>query len=178
MSLKAQFVLAGGISSTLIEIGGGGTNTLGFSHCDIVLPGKIANGYNEEFDPDREYLLGSRTDFPIDGQTGVQIRDWDYGKATWIRQEVFELSATPEQEIAFYDYAFAQVGKPYDKLAIIAFFIARDWRDEGAWFCDEYLLACTEQAKLCPSLYLPTNKFTPTGAACIWSALGAKVVAE
>jgi hypothetical protein len=160
--MKAQFVLAKGISSTIIEIAGGGTNTLGFSHVDIVL----SSGE----------LFGARTDYPVSGKTGVQRRPKDYAKATWIRQVVFDLPATPAQEAAFYSFLFAQEGKPYDKLAIVAFFTARNWRDDSAWFCDELLLAATEAAGLCPPLYLPNNKFTPTGAACIWSALGAKVI--
>jgi hypothetical protein len=161
MSVKAQFVLARGLSSAVIQLAGGGTRALGFSHVDMVLP--------------TGELLGSRTDYPVNGQTGVQIRPPDYAKHTWIRQIVMELKATPDQEALFYNYAKLQVGKPYDKLAIIAFFADRDWRDDEAWFCDELLLACTEKSGLCPPLYLPNNKFNPTGAACIWSALGASI---
>jgi hypothetical protein len=162
LSVKAQFVLARGLSSAAIQLAGGGTRALGFSHVDMILP--------------TGELLGARTDYPINGKAGVQIRPWDYGKSTWVRQVVMELAATPEQEALFYNYARLQLGKPYDKLAILAFFTERDWREPDAWFCDELLLACTEQAGLCPTLYLPNNKFNPTGAACIWSALGAKVV--
>jgi uncharacterized protein YycO len=132
---------------------------LGFSHVDMITPSG--------------YLLGARTDYPVQGETGVQIRPWDYAKSSWIRQEIFTLPSTPAQEKAFYNYALSQVGKPYDTLAILAFFADRDWRNEDAWFCDELLLACTERGDLCPPLYLPANKFTPTGAACVWSALGA-----
>lgn len=160
MSIKAQFVLAHGWSSAIIQMGGGGTRALGFSHVDIVLP--------------TGELYGARSDAIGGKPPGVQRRPKDYGKKTWIRQVVFELAATPEQEKAFYDFAFLQEGKPYDKLAIIAFFADRNWRDDDAWFCDELLLACTEKAALCPPLYLPANKFNPTGAACIWSALGAQ----
>jgi hypothetical protein len=161
VSAKGQFVLARGPSSAIIQLAGGGTRALGFSHVDLVLPSG--------------QLLGARTDYPINGETGVQIRPMDYGAKDWIRREVFELAATPEQTAKFYDYALKQVGKPYDKLAILAFFTDRNWRDDDAWFCDELYLACLEQAGLCPPLYLPTNKFNPTGAACIASALGAKV---
>lgn len=162
MSVRAQFVLARGLSSALIQLAGGGTRALGFSHVDLLLP--------------TGELLGSRTDFPINGQTGVQIRPWGYGSKEWIREVLMELPATPQQTDAFYAFAKAQVGKPYDKLAIAAFFTDRDWREDDAWFCDELLLSATERAGLCPPLYLPTNKFNPTGAACIWSALGAKVL--
>lgn len=162
MTVRAQFVLARGFSSALIQLGGGGTKALGYSHVDIVLP--------------TGDLLGARTDYPVNGQTGVQIRPWGYGNKNWIRRDVFQLASTPDQENVFLNFAKEQLHKPYDKLAIVAFFTDRDWRDDEAWFCDELLLAATEKAGLCPSLYLPTNKFTPTGAACIWSALGAKVL--
>jgi hypothetical protein len=160
--ISAQFVLGRGLSSAIIQLAGGGTRALGFSHVDLVLP--------------TGELLGARTDYPINGQTGVQIRPHDYGAKDWIRQVVMELPSTQLQADLFYGYGKAQEHKPYDELAIVAFFAGRDWRDENAWFCDELLLACTEKAGLCPDLYLPTNKFNPTGAACIWSALGAKVI--
>lgn len=160
MSVKAQFVLARGLPSALIQLAGGGTRALGFSHVDLLTPSGE--------------LLGSRSDSVGGRPPGVQIRPWDYGKKTWIRQVVMTLESTDQQEAVFYSYAFDQLGKPYDTLAIVAFFTGRDWRESDSWFCDELLLACTEQAGLCPQLYLPTNKFNPTGAACVWSALGAK----
>ena len=173
MSVGAQFVLARGISSTVIQLAGGGTKTLGFSHVDIVIPPKWLLP-EDGIEDNKPGLLGARSDSIGGKPPGVQIRPWDYGKSTWIRQVYMELESTPAQEAAFFAYAKDQIGKPYDKLAIIAFFIARNWRDQDAWFCDELLLACTEQAGLCPELYLPVNKFNPTTAAAIWSAIGAK----
>ena len=173
MIIGAQFVLARGWSSTLIQVGGGGTKTLGFSHVDIVIPPHYLTP-TDGVEINKSALLGARSDSIGGKPPGVQIRPWDYGKSTWIRQVYMELEATPAQEAAFFAYARSQIGKPYDKLAIVAFFIARNWRDEDAWFCDELLLACTEQCGRCPELYLPVNKFNPTTAATIWSALGAK----
>jgi len=158
----------------MIQLAGGGTRALGFSHCDLILPPewiKPGDGITEP----GPALLGARSDAIGGKPPGVQVRPWDYGKKTWIRQVVMELEATPEQAASFYSYAREQLYKPYDKLAILAFFTDRDWRDEEAWFCDELLLSCTEHTGLCPTLYLPANKFNPTGAACIWSARGAKV---
>ena len=157
--ITAQFVLARGWSSTLILLAGGGTTALGFSHVDIVLPSGE--------------LFGARTDFPVNGKTGVQRRQPGYGDATWIRRETFELKATPAQEKRGYDFLLAQEGKPYDELAIAAFFTDRDWREDDAWFCDELYLRFLEVAGVCPPLYLPANRVNPTGAANIASALKA-----
>jgi hypothetical protein len=157
--ITAQFVLARGWSSSLILLAGGGTIALGFSHVDIVLPDGS--------------LFGARTDFPVNGKVGVQRRPAGYGAATWIRRELFELAATPEQEKRGYDFLLAQEGKPYDQLAIVAFFTDRDWRDDDAWFCDELYLRFLEVAGVCPPLYLPANRMNPTGAANIASALKA-----
>ena len=55
------------------------------------------------------------------------------------------------------DFLKAQLGKPYDTLAIEAFAFNRDWRSPDAWFCDELVAAGLEQAevvgKLAPSVY-------------------------
>jgi hypothetical protein len=157
--ITAQFVLARGWSSGLILLSGGGTTALGFSHVDVVLPSGE--------------LFGARTDYPINGHTGVQRRQPGYGAATWIRRETFTIKSTAAQEKRGYDFLLAQEGKPYDKLAIMAFFTDRNWRDDDAWFCDELLLRFLEVAGVCPPLYLPANRFNPTGAACVMSALGA-----
>jgi hypothetical protein len=175
MSVQAQLVLARGWSSTVIQLAGGGTRTLGFSHVDIVIPPTELKA-SDGVDMTKPALLGARSDVIGGKPAGVQIRPWDYGAKTWIRQVIMELPASTMQETLFYGFAREQLGKPYDKLAILAFFTGRNWRDEDAWFCDELLLATTENAHLSPDLYLPTNKFNPTTAACIWSALGAKVV--
>lgn len=162
--ISFQFVLASGFSSALIQMFGGGTSTLGFSHVDVVLP--------------TGELFGARTDFPINGKTGVQRRQAGYGNASWIRRTVFTLSSTPAQEAAFYAFLLAQEGKPYDKTAIVAFAAARDWRADDSWFCDELAAAATESAGICPELYLPANKLTPTGWAVVLSALGAVIMTQ
>jgi hypothetical protein len=152
---------------------GGGTRTLGFSHVDFIFPRALLLP-GDGIAGDGPALLGARSDSIGGKPPGVQIRPWDYNKASWVRQVVMTLEATPAQESVFYAFARAQLGKPYDKLAILAFLTARNWRDDDAWFCDELLLAATEEAKLSPCLYQPANKFNPTSAASIWSALGAK----
>lgn len=157
--LTAQFVLARGWSSFAILLAGAGTATLGFSHVDIVLPDGT--------------LFGARSDAVGGKPPGVQRRPPGYGNDSWVRREIFELKSTRAQEKAGYDFLYAQEGKPYDKLAIFAFFIARDWREDDSWICDELYLSFLIAAGVCPPLYLPANRLNPTGAAVVASALGA-----
>ena len=177
MSVRAQFVLARGWSSTAIQLVGGGTRTLGFSHVDIILPPEWIRP-QDGVNPTRPALLGARSDVIGGKPAGVQVRPWDYGVGTWIRQVVMELPATAAEEALFYGFAREQLGKPYDKLAILAFFTGRNWRDEEAWFCSELLCASLENSHLCPDIYAPANKINPTEAAIILSALGAKITGE
>jgi hypothetical protein len=157
MSIKFQFVLGAGFSSSVIAWFGGGDNSaLGFSHVDCMLP----DGR----------LLGARSDWVGGAPPGVRIRPSGY--EAWKRRVVFELASTPAQEKLFYDFLMAQVGKPYDKLAIFSFIADRDWRDDSAWFCSELAAAASEHAGACDALYLPANKLSPTAWAVVVSALG------
>jgi hypothetical protein len=52
------------------------------------------------------------------------------------------------KERACWDFPKAQLGKPYDKLAIVAFAVNRDWRSPDAWFCDELVAAGLEHAEV------------------------------
>jgi len=160
MSLKAQFVRASGISSDIIALAGGGDQHEGFSHVDIVLPDGS--------------LLGARDD-AIGGQPpGVWIRPAGY--SPWIRRVVIEIPCTPAQEAIALEFAHAQIGKPYDRTAILAFVAGRDWREEDSWFCCELELAMLETAGLCEKLYAPLNKIMPTPAATITTAIGGVVI--
>ena len=60
-----------------------------------------------------------------------------------------------------------QVGKPYDKLAIVAFAVNRDWRSPDAWFCDELVAAGLEHAQEVRKLAPCLNRLDVCD--CIWS---------
>lgn len=155
--VRYQFVAAAAFSSRLIEYFGAG----GFSHVDAVLP----DGR----------LLGARSDI-CGGQKypGVWIRPQDYEK--WPRRVVMELSCTDEQAKAWELFLRAQIGKPYDKMAIFGFLVGRAWREDDSWFCSELGTRALEVAKICPDpLTLTPNKVTPGTLACIVSALGGKI---
>jgi hypothetical protein len=65
-------------------------------------------------------LLGAR----LSG--GVAIRPANYEK--WSRVERVVIAVPYYKERAYWDFLKAQPGKPYDKLAIVAFAVNRDWR--------------------------------------------------
>jgi uncharacterized protein YycO len=118
-----------------------------FSHVDLVLP----NGQ----------LLGAR----LEG--GVRIREAGY--AAWSKTLVVTLET--ERAGAVYDAAFTQLGKPYDRWAIAAFALGRDWRDDGAWYCSELIAWALEQAGFFPRpLWLPVAKITPGDLLLVLSA--------
>lgn len=98
-------------------------------------------------------LLGALLD-------GVKIRPADYDH--WPKQQVVSLHTFPDEEDAWYSFLKAQVGKPYDKLAIAAFTIQRDWREPDSWFCSELIAAALEACGFFPGkLSTPGNEITP-----------------
>jgi len=54
------------------------------------------------------------------------------------------MDTTPEQETAFYTWAKAQIGKPYDWKGILAFAFDETWRNGNSWFCSMFAYAATE----------------------------------
>ena len=49
----------------------------------------------------------------------------------------------PDEKAAL-DFARAQLGKPYDKTAILGFVFRRNWADDDSWFCNELIEAIAE----------------------------------
>lgn len=125
-----------------------------FSHVDIVL--------------DDGTLLGARS------SGGVLIRAADYGK--WSRRVAIDVPCTALQKQAVTDYARDQLGKPYDRLAIVGFLLGKSWRDTDAWFCSELAAAAGERGGLWPPLYSPANRITPAAFALMCSAIAGRVI--
>jgi hypothetical protein len=147
-----QFVQGKDWSGRLIEWFGGGPR---YSHVDIVTPTGM--------------LLGARSDVVGGRPAGVQVRPSDYiGDEKFLR---ISLPCSSAQANAFYDFLNAQIGKPYDKIAILAFLIGRDWRDTSAWFCDELAASALETAGLIQPLAVPENKLTPGSLLLVLSAI-------
>ena len=95
-------------------------------------------------------LLGARSD------GGVLIRPPNYEK--FARVERVVISVPYYKERAYWDFLKAQIGKPYDKLAIAAFAFNRDWRSPDAWFCDELVAAGLEHADVVRRLAACVNR--------------------
>jgi hypothetical protein len=85
-------------------------------------------------------LLGAR----LDG--GVAIRPPNYEKFSRVERVVIAVPYYKER--AYWDFLKAQLGKPYDMKAIVAFAVNRDWRSKDAWFCDELVATGLEQAEV------------------------------
>ena len=154
--MKLQFVLGHDWTSDLIAWFGG-ANT-GFSHVDAVLPDGC--------------LLGSRSDQIGLIPPGVQIRPPAYDR--WRYYRVLTVPATPAQDVAFYEFLHQQLGKPYDKTAIVSFILNRNWREDDAWYCSELQTAALEAAGVIPELVSTPAKISPNALSLIVSAIGAK----
>ena len=108
-------------------------------------------------------LLGARSD------GGVQIRPPNYEKFS--RVERIVIAAPYYKERAYWDFLEAQVGKPYDKLAIVAFAVNRDWSAPDAWFCDELVAAGLEQAEVVRQLAPSVNRLDVRDVYLVGSAI-------
>lgn len=152
--IRLSFVQGRGLGSALIRWKGAGS----FSHVDAVR--------------DDGWLVGARFDTHGKIPPGVQARPPDY--ETWKLRVVFEIPATAEQTAAFWGFINAQMGKPYDWLAIISFAIRRNWRTEDAWFCSELIAAALEYAGIVEKLYAPACKIDPVSLSTVVSSVGGR----
>ena len=106
-------------------------------------------------------LLGARHDAVGGAPPGVQRRPQGY--VAFSRTLVVSLPvASPQMDGAWRDFLLAQIGKPYDTLAIAAFAVDRDWHNPSAWFCSELQAAALEACGWFPkSLANAANEITP-----------------
>ena len=102
-------------------------------------------------------LLGAH----LDG--GVMPRGVGYDKTTMARELYVSLPNTAETFVAdkFHDFLRAQIGKPYDALAIAGFVLDRDWRETDSWFCSELIAAGLEACGYLPPLSAIDNHVSP-----------------
>lgn len=96
------------------------------SHTEAVMPGGT--------------LLGAHYD------GGVQDRAADYDKGKYSQDLIVSIPADQAMTDKFHAFLKAQLGKPYDMEAIVAFIARRDWQSPDSWFCSELqaaaLVAC------------------------------------
>ena len=79
---------------------------------------------------------------------GVQARPRDYDKSEFTRELYISIPATAAQMEAFHSFLRAQVGKPYDFLAIAGIALQRDWRMEDSWICSELIASALTQPQV------------------------------
>lgn len=130
-----RLVSGKGISSGIIKLG----TFSKWSHVDLLTP-------------DGAYL-GAR----LDG--GVLARNPGYdGRNDDVQFRHVSLSAAQEDRL--WNFAYSQIGKPYDFSAILGIAFRRDWREDDAWFCSELVAAAFEHAGR-PLLLGELNRITP-----------------
>jgi hypothetical protein len=151
-AITLQFVGNHSFGSELIAWFGKGV----YSHVDSVLPDGS--------------LLGARDDV-IDGiPAGVQIRPATY-VASYPEVKRIVIPCTDQQEVDYYAFVKAQIGKKYDELAIAAFFVGTQWTTLGEWFCSMLVTAGLELVKIFEQLCLPPTKVDPDTLMLIISAI-------
>jgi hypothetical protein len=153
--MQWSLVQGRGLSSQLIGWFGGG----GYSHIDVLTP--------------KGMLRGARSDI-IGGapQAGYYDRHADYDD--WVRQTIYTLDTTVEQDRKYWEFSEAQLGKPYDRRGIVGFATGeRDWHDPTKWFCSEEVCANGEYAGLWPGMFEACWRVDPGDMAFIFCALGA-----
>ena len=124
------------------------------SHCEALLNNQALGSY--------EKRVGT---IP----SGVQNRPLGY--RDWVAEVLFDLPATPAQEMRWESFLRRQLGKPYDWEVIGAFVLGRDWRARDSWICSELQAAALEEAEIVPKLFLSANKITPVALALALSAV-------
>lgn len=93
---------------------------------------------------------------------GVMARDHAYDAKSFTREMHISMRATPEQADSFHCFLRAQLGKPYDFIAIAGIAIGRDWQSAERWFCSELIAAALCQCGVFPPhLATELNHVTP-----------------
>jgi hypothetical protein len=99
------------------------------AHVDLVVPAMVVIGMGGNC-AESEMLLGARL------KGGVQLRLPNYARFT----RTIRVGCQVPDIDAAYHYAFAQIGKPYNKRAIVDMFLHRErlfTPNQKSWFCDE-----------------------------------------
>jgi len=146
-----QFVEGSGFGAALIKWYDRGQ----YSHVDTVLPDGT--------------LLGARDDSIGSIAAGVQIRPASYVAGETVRRVI--LPVTDAQETAYYAFLQAQIGKPYNELAIAAFAAGTTWSSPNSWFCSMLVAYGLQLIKVFNTLSEDATKVAPDTLLLLISAL-------
>jgi uncharacterized protein YycO len=150
-NIVMQFSGNSSLTSRMIQWFGKGK----YSHVDTVLVDGM--------------LLGARSTVMSGFPEGVQIRSPDYQVGYTLKR--VSIPCTDEQQKSYYDFVLQQVGKAYDKTAIMAFVTGSTRSDSDSWFCSELNTAALQKCGWLKQLSLPPSKIDPDSLLLILSAL-------
>jgi hypothetical protein len=96
---------------------------------------------------------------------GVVIRPANYDAGDFNRDMRIDITTTPAQETAYYDFLYGQIGKPYDWRALLSFYSkrsGRNWQAEDSWFCSELIAGGLAAAGILPHhMAVKFSRITP-----------------
>lgn len=146
--IELQFSYQNDLPSELITYFSHGA---GYSHVDTIMPAGL------DWCPPG-WLLGARSDVRAHIPAGVFPRPPDYAPfARILKVTIPAADTTP-----YYEFLHQQLGKPYDKRAILGFAAGRNWRNPDGWFCSELKTNALEVQGFFPyPLSTPENKVDP-----------------
>ena len=130
-----------------------------------------------------EFVLADGSAIGSHARTGVAITPKGYAGRWQTSTRSVALPCTETQEAALVAFLRAQLGRPYDFLAILAiatsFFLGpRNWRSPDAWFCSELVTAALEAAGIMSCIIEDTSRITPRDCMIFLSTHGEAVWAE
>jgi hypothetical protein len=164
--LAFQFVCGADLSSRLIAWYGNGYG--GYSHVDEIVTSQVAN----RLAPIGS-LIGARSDRIGKIPPGVQVRPPRY--ETCIRRCVAVLNCTENEELAAEHFISTQLGRQYDKPAILGFILGKPLHGRGHWICSALQTQRLRVAGLIDRLPDPDSQITPNSLLLILAAIGARI---
>jgi uncharacterized protein YycO len=123
------------------------------THCEAMIPtgGRIGAWYTEG---------------------GVKILPDNYDDGAFLKETFISLKTTFDQEKKFFEFLHTQVGKPYDALAIVAFYSSRDWQEPDSWQCSELIGTALSYCGLFPQeMAVKFSRITPRDLMLLTSPL-------
>lgn len=156
--IRLHFVLGAGLSSRLIAWYGSGYG--GYSHVDAIL----SDGT----------LAGARSDAVGDRPPGFQIRPAAY--EDWKRTATVEVPCAPHKALEWEMWLRKQVGRQYDKDAILGFVLGKRLHEEGHWICSAAQTEALRHVSLLYRTATVDSEITPNALfQLVTAGLGGKV---
>lgn len=160
--IHLSFVCGADFSSRAIAWYGNGYR--GFSHVDSLL----SDGWLAGARDDRVQVFEKNR--VVEYPAGFQLRPADY--ESWVRRDIVELRVPDGVAEQWDKWLRSQVGKPYDKGAIIGFLLGRDDHQKGHWICSAGACGALVNSYAMPKPPVPFSQITPNSLHLMVYALG------